>query len=100
MPSGRTSAEPTQPGGGGSSVQRAGRQVVAVQPGAGRVRVPDQQGPGVGVTVGGQLAGQVERELGLGVGVDVPDQQLLAAAALVQQQQPGVAGDRGEARAG
>ena len=75
-------------------------EVVAVEPGAGRVRVPDQQERGVGRPVGGHLARQVEVDLGLGVGVDVPDQQLLAAAALVQQQEPGVAGHGGEAERG
>ena len=39
-------------------------------------------------------------DLGLGVGVDVPDQQLLPAAALVQQQEPGVARHGGEAERG
>ena len=100
VPSGRTSAEPTQPGGGGQVGQPAGREVVAVQPGARRMGVPDQQRPGVRGEVGGELAGQVDRELGLGPRGDVPDQQLLAAAALVQEQQPLVAGDRGERERG
>jgi hypothetical protein len=60
------------------------------------VVVADQQRRPVGVPAGGDVAGQVEDDLGLGAGGDVPHQQLLAAAALVAHQQPPVARQRGE----
>jgi hypothetical protein len=66
--------------------QLAGLEGVAVQPGAGDRGVPDQQELGVGVEVGVDLAGQVEGDLALGVGEHVPQQQFLAAVALVQEQ--------------
>ena len=100
MPSGRTSTDPDAARRGGQGGQVAGRDVVAEQPGAGGVRVRDEQRPAVRGEVGAELAGQVDREFGLGVRGDVPDQQLLAAAALVQEQQPLVAGDRGERERG
>ena len=56
----------------------------------------DQQRRAVGVPAGRHVAGQVEHDLGLGVGGDVPDQQLLPAAPLVPDQQPAVAGQRAE----
>ena len=77
-------------------LQRAGAQVVAVQLAAGGVVVADQQRRAVGVEAGRHVAGQVEHDLGLGVGLDVPDQQLLAAAPLVPDQQPPVVGQRTE----
>ena len=71
-------------------------QVVAVQPGAGGVGVPDEQVVAVGCEVGEHLTGQVEADLPLLVAQHVPDQQLLTAVALVQQEQPSVACDRRE----
>ena len=77
-------------------LQGAGGQVVAVELAAGGVVVPDEQGGAVRVEAGRHVAGQVEHDLGLGVGGDVPDQQLLAAAALVADQQPPVVGQGAE----
>ena len=91
---------PDRSRGDGELGQLAAAQVVPVQPGAGGVDVRDQQRVPVGVEVGDQLAGQVDREFGLGVGEHVPDQQLLAPAPLVLQQQPGVAGHRREGQRG
>ena len=55
MPSGRTVGRADRsPARVGSSVSVAGREVVAVQPGAGRVRVHDQQRAAVRVPVGGR----------------------------------------------
>lgn len=71
-------------------------QPVAVERAAALVEVHDQQRVGVGVPGGADLAGQVQGQLGLRVLLDVPDQQLLAAAALVQHEQPRVSGDRRE----
>ncbi len=55
--------------------------------GASRVGVHHQQGARVGIEVRVQVARQVDHQFGDRAGGDVPDQQLVAAATLMTDQQ-------------
>ena len=82
-------------------LERAGREVEPVQGRAGAVLGVHEQGGAVLVPVGRQVAGQCgEVRIDPGAGRRVPQKRQWPAGALVQRQQPVVAGHRGEAQDG